>query len=222
MNQILLLGTALCVFALAYRYYSAFIAARVLMLNDKNVTPAVSQNDGRDYVPTNKWVVFGYHFAAIAGAGPLVGPTLAAQYGWGPGFFWILLGSVFAGGVQDMIMMFGSIRHKGQSLSFIAKEEVSPLAGSLTAIVALFIIIVTISGLAIATVNALFNNPWGVFSIMMTIPIAITVGLYMFRIRPGAFLSGSIAGVVLICAFVFFGNYVADSSIAGWLTFSKK
>ena len=117
MSVIYLLISALCVLALAYRYYTAFIAAKVLMLDDRNITPAVTCNDGKDYVPTNKWVVFGHHFAAIAGAGPLIGPTLAAQYGWGPGFFWILLGSVFAGCVHDMIILFASVRHQGQSRS---------------------------------------------------------------------------------------------------------
>ena len=129
MSAVYLLLICLCVFALAYRYYGAWIGAKVLMLDDRNITPSVSCNDGRDYVPTNKWVVFGHHFAAIAGAGPLIGPTLAAQYGWGPGFFWIMLGSVFAGCVHDMIILFGSVRHKGQSLAVIAKKDVGKLTG---------------------------------------------------------------------------------------------
>ena len=222
MSAIILMATALCVFALAYRYYSAFIAAKVLMLDDRNVTPAVSCNDGRDYVPTNKWIVFGHHFAAIAGAGPLIGPTLAAQYGWGPGFFWILLGSVFAGCVHDMIILFGSVRHQGQSLSVIARKDVSKVTGYTTAIVTLFIILVALAGLAVAVQNALFKNPWGVFTIVMTIPIAMIVGLYIFRIRPGAILSGSIIGVIAVCTAVYFGAPVAESSIAGWFTFEKK
>ncbi len=222
MSAIILLATALCVFALAYRYYSAFVSARVLMLDDRNITPSVSCNDGRDYVPTNKWVVFGHHFAAIAGAGPLIGPTLAAQYGWGPGFFWILLGSVFAGCIHDMITLFASVRHRGQSLSVIARKDVSPVTGVTTAIVTLFIIIVALAGLAVAVVNALYNNPWGVFSIAMTIPIAIAVGLYMFKLRPGAILSGSLIGVTLVCAFVFLGNGIIGSNYASWFTFTKK
>lgn len=172
MSVIWLLLSSLCVLALAYRYYAAFIAARVLMLDDRNVTPSVTRNDGKDFVPTNKWIVFGHHFAAIAGAGPMIGPTLAAQYGWGPGFFWILLGSVFAGCVHDMILLFASIRHQGQSLSVIARRDVSRLTGVTTAFVTLFIIIVALAGLAVAVTNALFNNPWGVFTIGMTIPIA--------------------------------------------------
>ena len=222
MSSLYLLIGALCTFALAYRYYAAFLAAKVMMLDDRNIAPSISCNDGQNFVPTNKWVVFGHHFAAIAGAGPLIGPVLAAQYGWGPGFFWILLGSVFAGCVHDMIILFASYRHKGQSLSVIAEKDVSKLTGGVTAVVILFIIIVALAGLGVAVVNALFNNPWGVFSIAMTIPIAMCVGIYMFRIRPGAILSGSIAGFILVCAAVFLGPYVADSSFATWFTFSKK
>ena len=222
MSVIYLLISALCVLALAYRYYSAFIAAKVLMLDDRNITPAVTCNDGKDYVPTNKWVVFGHHFAAIAGAGPLIGPTLAAQYGWGPGFFWILLGSVFAGCVHDMIILFASVRHQGQSLSVIAKKDVSRLTGVTTAFVTLFIIIVALAGLAVAVTNALYNNPWGVFTIGMTIPIAMIVGVYMFKIRPGSIQSGTVFGVVAVLAAVYFGAPVAESSIAGWFTFSKQ
>ncbi|KAB0670475.1 carbon starvation protein A [Oryzomonas sagensis] len=222
MSVLYLLISSLCILALAYRYYSAFIAARVLMLDDRNITPAITCNDGKDYVPTNKWVVFGHHFAAIAGAGPLIGPTLAAQYGWGPGFFWILLGSVFAGCVHDMIILFASVRHQGQSLAVIAQKDVSKLTGITTAFVTLFIIIVALAGLAVAVANALFNNPWGVFIIAMTIPIAMLTGVYMFRIRPGAILSGTTFGVIAILAAVYFGGPVAQSSVAGWFTFSKQ
>ncbi|WP_243369632.1 carbon starvation protein A [Geotalea sp. SG265] len=222
MSVIYLLVSALCALALAYRYYSAFIAAKVLMLDDRNVTPALTCNDGKDYVPTNKWVVFGHHFAAIAGAGPLIGPTLAVQYGWGPGFFWILLGSVFAGCVHDMIILFASVRHRGQSLSVIARKDVSRLTGVTTAFVTLFIIIIALAGLAVAVANALYNNPWGVFTIGMTIPIAMVVGLYMFKIKPGAILSGTIFGVAAVLAAVYLGAPVAQSSLAGWFTFSKQ
>jgi carbon starvation protein len=222
MSAIMLLITAVCIFVLAYRYYSAFIAAKVLMLDDRNVTPAVSCNDGHDYVPTNKWIVFGHHFAAIAGAGPLIGPVLAAQYGWGPGAFWIILGSVFAGAVHDFIILFASLRHKGQSLATIAKKEVGPITGTATAIAVLFIIVVALAGLAIAVVNALFNNAWGTFTLAATIPIAIVIGLYMFRLRPGAIVSGSIAGFILVCAAVFLGHDVALSSFGQWFMFDKK
>ncbi len=222
MNSLVLMVVALCVFALAFRFYAAFIAAKVLMLNDAHVTPAYRLKNGHDYVPTNKWVVFGHHFAAIAGAGPLIGPTLAAQYGWGPGFLWILLGSVFAGCVHDMIILFGSIRHDGQSISVIAKRDVGKLTGFLTALSILFIIIVALAGLAEAVKNALYQNPWGVFSIGMTIPIAMVVGLYMFKWRPGAILSGSLVGVALVVVAVLVGPQVAASGYASWFTLEKK
>jgi carbon starvation protein len=222
MSALYLLIGSLCVFALAYRYYAAFIATKVLLLDDRNVAPSIACYDGHNYVPTNKWVVFGHHFAAIAGAGPMIGPVLAAQYGWGPGFFWILLGSVFAGCVHDMSILFASYRHKGRSLSVIASKDVSRITGGVTAIVILFIILAALAGLGVAVVNALFYNPWGVFSISMTIPIAMIIGLYMFRIKPGAILSGSIVGVTLVCTAVFLGPYVADSSVASWFTFDKK
>ncbi|MEN6621235.1 MAG: carbon starvation protein A [Smithella sp.] len=222
MSVLYLLIGSLCVLALAYRYYAAFIATRVLMLDDRNIAPSVLCNDGQNYVPTNKWVVFGHHFAAIAGAGPLIGPVLAAQYGWGPGFFWILLGSVFAGCVHDMIILFASYRHEGQSLSVIAEKDVGKFTGAVTAVVILFIIIVALAGLGVAVVNALYNNPWGVFSIAMTIPIAMIIGLYMFKIRPGAILTGSIAGIIMVCTAVLLGPYIADSGFAHWFTFDKK
>ena len=218
MNSLVLLVVALCVFALAYRYYAAFIAARALMLDDSKVTPAVQFNNGHDYVPTHKWVVFGHHFAAIAGAGPLIGPTLAAQFGWGPGFLWLLLGSVFAGSVHDLVILFGSMRHGGQSIAVIARRDVGPVTGFLTAIAILFVIIASLAGLGVAVVNAMQHNAWGTFSIAMTVPIAMAVGYYMFRVRPGAILSGSIAGVVLVCAAVFCGPWVAGSAAAGWFT----
>lgn len=221
MSSAMLLLTAGCIFVIAYRYYAAFLAAKVVMLDDRNITPSITCNDGHDYVPTNKWVVFGHHFAAIAGAGPLIGPVLAAQYGWGPGAFWIILGSVFAGCVHDFIILFASIRHKGDSLAVIARKEVGPTTGTCTAIAILFIIIAALAGLAIAVVNALYKNAWGTFTIAATIPIAMIIGLYMFRIKPGSLKSGSIVGFLLVCAAVFFGRDVADSSIASWFMFDR-
>jgi carbon starvation protein len=167
-------------------------------------------------------VVFGHHFAAIAGAGPLIGPVLAAQYGWGPSFFWILLGSIFAGAVHDMIILFGSMRHKGQSISVIAKNEVSPITGVITGIVILFIIMITLAGVGTVVVNALFHNPWGVFSIAMTIPIAMLVGFYIYHLKPGTVAVGSILGIVLVCASVFLGPYLANSPYAAWFSFERK
>ena len=221
MNSVMLLVVSACGFLLAYRYYSAFIATKVLMLDDSIVTPAYRCNDGSEYVPTNKWVLFGHHFAAIAGAGPLIGPVLAAQYGWGPGFMWILLGSVFAGGVHDFIILFASIRHSGQSLATIARKEVGPITGVATSFAILFIIIVALAGLAIVVVNALFQNPWGVYTLFMTIPIAVLIGLYMFKISPGSIRSASIVGFFLVLGAVFTGHYIPGSPLAGIFTLTK-
>jgi len=216
-NSIWLLIVATCCFVLAYRYYGAWIAAKVLMLNDANVTPAHRCNDGREFVPTNKWVLFGHHFAAIAGAGPLVGPVLASQYGWGPGFAWILLGSIFAGAVHDFVILFASVRHNGQSLSVIARKEVGPITGITTSIAILFIIILAMAGLGIVVVFAMMKNPWGAFTLFMTIPIAIVIGLYMFKIAPGSIRSGSIAGFLLVLFAVFAGHWVMPGQAWGGL-----
>ena len=217
----IMLGT-LCVFALAYRFYSAFIAAKVLALDDARTTPSHVYEDGHNYVPSPKWVLFGHHFAAIAGAGPLVGPTLAAQFGFAPGFLWILVGAVFAGCVHDFTVLVASVRHKGRSLADVARTEVGPYAGLVTMIALLFILLVTLAGLGIVVVNALANSPWGVFTIGMTIPIAVLMGLWMFKSSPGKIkITGpSIAGVILLLAAVIFGKTFADSSYAHVLTFS--
>ena len=217
----ILLGT-LCVFALAYRYYSAFIAAKVLALNDSRVTPAHTYEDGHNYVPSPKWVLFGHHFAAIAGAGPLVGQTLAAQFGFAPGFLWILIGAVLCGCVHDFTVLVASVRHKGKSLADVARTEVGPFAGLVTMIALLFILLVTLAGLGIVVVNALANSPWGVFTIGMTIPIAILMGWYMFKSSPGQIrIAGpSVAGVILLIGAVVGGRWFAASSFAHTLTFS--
>ena len=217
----ILLGT-LCIFALAYRYYSAFIAAKVLVLDDRRTAPSHLYNDGHNYVPSPKWVLFGHHFAAIAGAGPLVGPTLAAQFGFAPGFLWILIGAVFAGSVHDLTVLTASVRHKGRSLADIARTEVGHAAGLITMIALLFILLVTLAGLGIVVVNALADSPWGVFTITMTIPIAICMGLYMFRKVPGQIkIAGpSVFGVIFLVASVVGGRWFAASAHAGALTFS--
>ena len=211
MNTFPVMLGALCVFALAYRYYSAFLAAKVAVLNDARTTPAHTYEDGHNYVPSPKWVLFGHHFAAIAGAGPLVGPTLAAQFGFAPGFLWILIGAVLAGCVQDFMVLVASIRHKGRSLAEIARTEISPFAGVVAMIAVLFILIVTLAGLGIVVVNALANSPWGVFTIGMTIPIALVMGLYMFKSTPGVIkIAGPSAfGVVTLLACVIGGHWVA-------------
>jgi carbon starvation protein len=217
----IMLGT-LCVFAIGYRYYSAFIAAKVLVLDDRRVTPGHTYEDGHNYVPSPKWVLFGHHFAAIAGAGPLVGPTLAAQFGFAPGFLWILVGAVLAGCVHDFTVLVASVRHKGKSLADVARTEVSHFAGLVTMIALLFILLVTLAGLGVVVVNALASSPWGVFTIGWTIPIAIGMGLYMFKSTPGQIkVAGpSAVGVVLLLAAVIGGRWFAASSMAGMLTFN--
>jgi carbon starvation protein len=217
----ILLGT-LCVFAIGYRYYSAFIAAKVLVLDDRRTTPAHTYEDGHNYVPSPKWVLFGHHFAAIAGAGPLVGPTLAAQFGFAPGFLWILVGAVLAGCVHDFTVLIASVRHKGKSLADVARTEVSQFAGLVTMIALLFILLVTLAGLGIVVVNALASSPWGVFTIGWTIPIAIGMGLWMFKSTPGQIkIAGpSAAGVVLLVAAVIGGRWFAASAYASALTFT--
>ena len=222
MNTFPVMLGALCVYALAYRYYSAFIAAKALALDDRRTTPAHLYADGHNYVVSPRWVLFGHHFAAIAGAGPLVGPTLAAQFGFAPGFLWILVGAVLAGCVQDFTVLVASVRHRGRSLADVARTEISPFAGLVAMIAVLFILLVTLAGLGIVVVNALSNSPWGVFTIGMTIPIAVVMGLWMFKSHTGKItVTGpSIFGVVLLVASVVAGHWVAQSGFAGALTFS--
>jgi carbon starvation protein len=222
MNTFPVLLGALCVYALAYRYYSAFIAAKALALDDRRTTPAHAYPDGHNYVASPKWVLFGHHFAAIAGAGPLVGPTLAAQFGFAPGFLWILIGGVLAGCVQDFTVLVASVRHRGRSLADIARTEISPFAGLVAMIAVLFILLVTLAGLGIVVVNALSNSPWGVFTIGMTIPIAVVMGLWMFKSHTGKItVTGpSIFGVVLLLGSVVAGHWVAQSGAASALTFT--
>ena len=222
MNTFPIILGALCVYALAYRYYSAFIAAKALALDDRRITPAHMFEDKHNYVPSPKWVLFGHHFAAIAGAGPLVGPTLAAQFGFAPGFLWLLIGAVLAGCVQDFTVLVASIRHKGNSLAEIARTEIGQFAGLVAMIAVLFILLVTLAGLGIVVVNALSASPWGVFTIGMTIPIALIMGLWMFKSHAGEIkIAGpSIFGVVLLIASVIAGHWVAQSGAAGALTFT--
>jgi carbon starvation protein len=222
MNTFPVLLGALCVYAIAYRYYSAFIAAKALMLDDSRATPAHAFRDGHNYVASPKWVLFGHHFAAIAGAGPLVGPTLAAQFGFAPGFLWLLMGAVLAGCVQDFTVLVASVRHRGRSLAEIARTEISPFAGLVAMIAVLFILLVTLAGLGIVVVNALANSPWGVFTIGATVPIALIMGIWMFKSHAGKItVTGpSIFGVVLLISAVIGGHWFAQTSAASALTFS--
>lgn len=222
MNAIWLVIIAALVLTLGYRLYGSFIAAKILALDDSRKTPAVIHDDNRDYVPTNKWILFGHHFAAIAGAGPLIGPTLAAQYGFLPGTLWILIGSVLAGAVHDMVILFASVRHDGLSISEIAKDELGPVAGLVSAIAVLFILIITMAGLALAVVNALFNSPWGTFTVGVTIPIAIFVGIYLRWIRIGRIGEATVIGVCLIFLGVILGPVIERSFIAQYFTFSHQ
>jgi carbon starvation protein len=220
MNSFPFMVGTLCVLTIAYRYYSAFIAAKVMSLDAARRTPAHIHNDGADYHPTSKWVLFGHHFAAIAGAGPLIGPVLAAQFGFLPGFLWLLIGVVLAGAVQDFVILFASTRRGGKSLVEIARQEIGPMAGLTTAIAVLFIIIVALAGLGLAVVNALRESAWGVFSIGASIPLALFMGWYMVRFRKGKIVEATVIGVVGLLAAVIFGRDIAGTPLGGWLTLS--
>ncbi len=223
MHSLTLIFAAACVFAIAYRVYGMFLANKVLALKAERETPAVTLADGKDYLKTNKFVLFGHHFAAIAAAGPLLGPVLAAQFGYMPGALWILVGCVMAGAVHDMVVLFASVRHKGKSLSVIAESEIGKSAGKVASISILFILILTLAGLSIAVVNAMFNSPWGTFTVFATIPIAMIMGIYMQKIRPGDIKGGSMIGVVLLAISLLVGPHVAENpTLAAMLTFSKK
>ena len=232
-----ILIAVLCLMAIAYRYYSAFLAARVAALDDSRPTPAESVNDGHSYHPTNKWVLFGHHFAAISGAGPLIGPVLAAQFGYLPGLLWIVIGVCLAGAVQDFLVLSMSIRRGGKSLAHIAYDEMGKVAGWAAILAILFILVIALAGLGRVVVNALGGgrlvmpggavrvipgSPWGTFTIACTIPIALFVGLYMYRIRIGRVVEASIIGGVLTLAATVFGGWVAEHQIGEWFDLSAK
>jgi carbon starvation protein len=198
-------------YLVAYRFYSRFLARKVFELDDRRATPAERHNNGRDFVPTSRWVLFGHHFAAIAGAGPLVGPVLAAQFGYLPGTIWLVVGVVLGGAVQDFIILFGSMRRDGKSLGQMAKEEIGPVTGLLAMAAVLAIMIILLAVLALVVVNALRDSAWGVFTIACTIPIAVLMGFWMKVWRPGRTLEASIFGVVLLLAALVGGRYVAQS-----------
>jgi carbon starvation protein len=220
-NAVWLVIGAGCIYAIGYRFYGRFIAYRVLELDDKRATPAERLEDGRDFVPTNKWVLFGHHFAAIAGPGPLVGPILAAQFGYLPGTLWIVLGGVLGGAVQDFVVLFCSVRRDGKSLGQMAKDEISDVAGytAILAVLAIMTIIIAVVGLVV--VNALKSSPWGFFTIAMTMPIAFVMGIYMRYLRPGRVMEASLLGFVLVMAAVVGGHYIGESHLlAPYFTYS--
>lgn len=222
MNALPFILGALCVMAIAYRYYSAFIAAKVVALDDRRVTPAHTLADGQNYHATNKWVLFGHHFAAISGAGPLIGPVLATQFGFLPGFLWLLIGVVLAGAVQDFVILAASIRRNGKSLAEIARHEISPTAALIGSVAILFVVVVALAGLGLAVVNALRESSWGAFTIAMTIPIALFVGWWMYRFRPGRIGEGSAIGVTLVLAAVILGAYIPGSFLAPYFDLSRE
>jgi carbon starvation protein len=207
-NALWIVTAAVCIYLLGYRFYAAWITARVLSVDPTRATPAERFNNGRDFVPTHRWIAFGHHFAAIAGAGPLVGPTLAAQFGYLPGTLWILVGSVLGGCVQDMIILFFSTRRDGRSLGQMARDELGPVGGFAALIGTLMIMIILIAVLALVIVNAMKHSPWATSTVFATIPIAFVVGLYLRRWRPGRVLEGSLLGVALLALAVFGGGAV--------------
>ncbi len=221
MNALPIIIGALCVMAIAYRYYSAFIAAKVLALDDSRPVPSQTMYDGHNYYPTNKWVLFGHHFAAISGAGPLIGPVLAAQFGFLPGLLWLVIGVCLGGAVHDFIILAGSIRRKGKSLAEMARTEISPLSGLVAGVAILFIVVIALAGLGLVVVNALAESPWGMFTVGFTIPLALLMGLYMYRFRKGKIVEASLIGVVGLLAAVYLGGRIADSPWAQAFTFSR-
>jgi carbon starvation protein len=220
-NAMWLVLAAVCTYAIGYRFYSKFIAARVLALDPRRATPAERLENGRDFVPTNKWVVFGHHFAAIAGPGPLVGPVLAAQFGYLPGTIWILVGAVLGGCVQDFVILLFSVRRDGKSLCQMAKEEIGPVGGFVAFVAVISIIVILLGVVALVVVNALRGSPWGTFTIAMTIPIALVMGVYLKYLRPGKVLETSVIGFVLVMSAVIAGQWVSNApSLAHVFTLS--
>jgi carbon starvation protein len=210
-NSFWLVAAAICTYLIAYRFYSAFIAARVMALDDRRATPAERLRNGHDFEPTNKWIVFGHHFAAIAGPGPLVGPVLAAQFGYLPGTLWIIAGAALGGAVQDFVILFASMRRDAKSLGEIAREEIGRVGGAVALLTVLLIMVILLAVVALVVVNALAGSPWGTFTIAATMPIALFMGIYLRYIRPGRVLECSAIGFVLVLLAVFGGQWVAQS-----------
>src|SRR6266571_5493847 len=220
MRALYIIAPVLCILVIAYRYYSAFIAAKLWALDDTRVTPAHTKSDGANFFPTTRWVLFGHHFAAIAGAGPLVGPVLAAQFGYAPGLIWLVGGVCLAGAVHDSFWLWASVRRNGRSLADIARTEVSPVAGVTAGIAVLFILIIAMAGLGLAVVNALADSAWATFTIFITIPLALVMGFYMFRWRRGRVKEATVIGVLVLGLAVIFGKNVAESLIGHWFVLS--
>ncbi len=220
MNALPIIVGVLCVLAIAYRYYSAFISAKVLALDDARPVPSETNYDGHNYYPTNKWVLFGHHFAAISGAGPLIGPVLAAQFGFLPGLLWLVIGVCLGGAVHDFMILAASIRRNGKSLAEIARTEISGLSGLVAGIAILFIVVIALAGLGLVVVNALAESPWGTFTVGFTIPLALFMGLYMYVFRKGKVTEATIIGVIGLLLAVYLGGRVADSSWASAFTLS--
>ncbi|MBI4402245.1 MAG: carbon starvation protein A [Nitrospirae bacterium] len=220
-NGLWLVVAAACFYVLALRFYGRFLARRVMELNDQRVTPAHRLYDERNFYPANKYVLFGHHFAAIAGAGPLLGPVLAAQFGFLPGFLWLVIGAVLAGAVQDFIILVASLRRNGRSLPEIARDELGTITGTATAVAVLFIVVVALAGLGLAVVNALYRNAWGTFTIVMTIPIGFLMGFYLQKFRPGRVGEVSALGVTLLIVAVAAGRMVAQSDLASWFEIDR-
>jgi carbon starvation protein len=214
-NSIWLVVAAACTYAVGFRFYAKFIAARVMVLNDKRATPAERLRDGLDFEPTNKWIVFGHHFAAIAGPGPLVGPVLAAQFGYLPGTLWIIIGAVLGGAVQDFVILFASVRRDGKSLGQMAREEIGKVGGFIALLTVLLIMIILLAVVALVVVNALKGSPWGTFTIAATMPIALFMGVYLRYWRPGRVLECSTIGFALVIASIFAGRSIAASATWG-------
>src|SRR5881296_1431802 len=221
MNALPILIFAICSMVIGYRYYSAFLAAKVMTLDDTRITPAHRLYDGQNYHPMSRWVLFGHHFAAIAGAGPLIGPVLAAQFGWAPGLLWLVVGVVMGGAVHDFVILSASVRRDGKSLAEIARSEVNPFAGFTALLAILFIVVIALAGLGLAVVNALERSSWGTFTIAVTIPLALFMGFYMFRWRPGAQTSGTVIEVAGLILAVIVGRFIPGSFLEPWFTFSR-
>ncbi len=212
---------ALCIFVIAYRFYSAFLAAKVLALNDDTITPAHRLNDGQNFVPTSKWVLFGHHFAAITGAGPLIGPVLAAQFGFLPGFLWLVIGVVVGGSVHDFVVLTGSVRHNGKSIAQMAREVMGPWAGRITGVAILFIVTVALAGLGLAVVNALESSPWATFTLASTIPIAFVMGIYTGVVRPKGIVEATVFGILCLLAAVIYGQSISESWFGAYFNLSR-